>query len=128
MLNPWKKGGYIEGRNVPEKPKEKEKTNCVKCDEDLDKSYLLQRHLDRYHRGFFAYNFPQCNKGLSTPTGLKQHLLTHQNDADSHMCPNCGKGFKLKKTMNQHIKNSMIIMAQGTASTSVDRSVMCRKI
>ena len=77
---------------------------CVKCDEDFDKSYLLQRHLDRYHRGLFAYNCPHCNKGLSTATGLKEHLLTHQDDADSHMCPNCGKRFKLKRTMNQHIK------------------------
>ena len=100
------------GQNVPEKPKEKESpvhkdqevqvytlsdTKCVKCHEDFEKSYLLQRHLDRYHRGLFAYNCPQCNKGLSTATGLKEHLLTHQDDADSHKCPNCGKMVQIKK-------------------------------
>ena len=96
----------VEGRNVPEKPKEKERpvhkeeevqvyklgdTRCVKCDENFDKSYLLQRHLDRHQRGLFAYICPQCNKGLSTATGLKEHLLTHQDDADSHICPTVGK-------------------------------------
>ena len=119
IVESMEEGGFIEGRNVPEKPKEKERpvhkeqevqvyklgnTKCVKCDEDFDKSYLLQRHLDRYHMGLFAYNSLHCNKGLSTATGLKEHLLTHQDDADSHTCPNCGKGFKLKRTMNQHIK------------------------
>ena len=95
-MNPWKKGGFTEGRDVPDKPKEKERpvhkeqevqvyklgdTKCVKCDEDFDKSYLLQRHSDRYHRGLFEYNCPECNKGLSTASGLKEHLLTHKDDA-----------------------------------------------
>ena len=79
-------------------------TKCVKCDEDFDKSYLLQRYLDRYHRGLFEYHCPECNKGLSTASGLKEHLLTHNGDATSHICPNCGKGFTLKRIMNQHIK------------------------
>ena len=49
--------GFIEGRNVPEKPKEKERPvhkeqelqvyklgdiKCVKCDEDFDKSYFCK--------------------------------------------------------------------------------------
>ena len=67
IVESMEEGGFIEGRNVPEKPKEKERpvhkeqevrfyklggTKCVKCEEHFDKSYLLQRHLDRYHRGF----------------------------------------------------------------------------
>ena len=119
IVESMEEGGFIEGRDVHDKPKEKERpvhkeqevqvyklgdTKCVKCDEDFDKSYLLQRHLDRYHRGLFEYHCPECNKGLSTASGLKEHLLTHKGDATSHICPNCGKGFTLKRIMNQHIK------------------------
>ena len=108
IVESMEEGGFIEGRDVHDKPKEKERpvhkeqevqfyklgdTKCVKCDEDFDKSYLLQRHLDRYHRGLFEYHCPECNKGLSTASGLKEHLLTHKGDATSHICPNCGKGF-----------------------------------
>ena len=115
IVESMEEGGFIEGRDVHDKPKEKERpvhkeqevqvyklgdTKCVKCDEDFDKSYLLQRHLDRYHRGLFEYNCPECNKGLSTASGLKEHLLTHKGDATSHICPNCGKGFTLKRIMN----------------------------
>ena len=69
IVDSMEEGGFIEGRDVPDKPKEKERpvhkeqevqvyklgdTKCVKCDEDFDKSYLLQMHLDRYHRGLFC--------------------------------------------------------------------------
>ena len=137
-------GKSIEGRNVLEKLIEKERpvhkeqevqvymlgdTKCVKCDEDFDKSYLLQRHLDRYHRGLIAYNCPHCNKGLSTATGLKEHLLTHRDDADSHICPNCGKGFKLKRTMNQHIKEQHDNYGPRYCQYKCGAGlVMCRKI
>ena len=102
-------GGFIEGRFNPEKQKLTERpvhkeeqvqvykmgdTKCVKCDEDFQKSYLLQRHLDRYYRNMFAYNCPKCNKDLSTGTGLKEHLLSHNDDGDEHVCPTCGKGSK----------------------------------
>ena len=102
-------GGFIEGKTVPDKqierPVHKEQevqvykmgdTKCAKCDQDFQKSYLLQRHLDRYHRNMFAYNCPKCNKGLSTGAGLKEHLLSHTDDGDEQVCPTCGKGFKIK--------------------------------
>ena len=93
IVESMEEGGFIEGRDVPDKLKEKERpvhkeqevqvyklgdTKCVKCDEDFDQSYLLQRDLDRYHRGLFEYNCPECNKGLSTASGLKEHLLTQR--------------------------------------------------
>ena len=111
--------GFIEGRTVPEKQDETERpvhkeqqvqvlkmgdTKCVKCDGDFQKSYLLQRHLDKYHRNMFAYNCPKCNKGLSTGTVLKEHLLSHKDYGDEHVCPTCGKGFKIKRSLNQHIR------------------------
>ena len=119
IVESMEEGRFIEGRDIPDKQKENERPvhkeqevqvyklgdiKCVKCDEDFDKSYLFQRHFDRYHRGLFEYNCPECNMGLSNASELKEHLLTHPDDATSHICSNCGKGFTLKKIMNQHIR------------------------
>ena len=102
-------GDFIEGRTVPDKqterPVHKEQevqvykmgdTKCVKCDQDFQKCYLLQRHLDRYHRNMFAYNCPKCNKGLSIGTGQKEHLLSHKDDGDNMFALIVGKGSKYK--------------------------------